>query len=436
MKKSLSYFSITLILSLLCSILQAQVSHYTYDFQTAAYTPLGSGQSLGTTFNDDQIFNDVDAGSSNGPGYPIGFPFTFKGQTFDHFSVSVNGYIVLGTSIFTTYQTYSVLAEPGTTGFAYAIAGLSTDLEAQGNSLLQYSTIGTAPNRTLVVEWNHYRKYGAGADDLNFQIRLHETTNAIELSYGTMISDAFGATAQVGLRGATATNIKGLTTTTNWAAATYTTSSSAALPLHTAAMPASGFGFVWTPGSTLPVNWLWFTAQRKEGNVALQWRTANEQHNQHFILERSKDGQSFTAFQTVKAAGNGITSYTYTAIDQQPYAGTSFYRIQQVDKDGSIHYSPTAHVKEGTMEKEAFTISSVSSDGYFIVRSETNRPIETITISITNPAGTYLHQQQWKVAIGTQFMPVDLRGKPGGLYLVQLYDQQGQLLKALKVMKQ
>ncbi len=97
-------------------------------------------------------------------------------------------------------------------------------------SNIHVETIGTAPNRVFVVQWSNFRRFGttlATTQDmkLNFQVRLYENDNSIEVVYGDCTPGAttFTTVNQVGLRGPNNTfatnvnnrlNVKG--TNDNW----------------------------------------------------------------------------------------------------------------------------------------------------------------------------------------------------------------------------
>jgi hypothetical protein len=80
--------------------------------------------------------------------------------------------------------------------------------------------------------------------------------------------------------------------------------------------------------------------------VRLTWATASEKNSQHFEVERSADGVAFAAIGTVAAAGTTATARTYTLRDAALPAGASvlYYRLRQVDLDGTAHYSPVRSV--------------------------------------------------------------------------------------------
>lgn len=86
---------------------------------------------------------------------------------------------------------------------------------------------------------------------------------------------------------------------------------------------------------TLPVSWLSFTAEKQNSNVLLKWQTSAESNSAQFVVEYSADGNNFTAIGTVAAAGNSNSVRNYSFVHAQPRNGNNFYRIRQVDIDGS-----------------------------------------------------------------------------------------------------
>ncbi|MEP6683537.1 MAG: alpha-amylase family glycosyl hydrolase [Parafilimonas sp.] len=92
-------------------------------------------------------------------------------------------------------------------------------------------------------------------------------------------------------------------------------------------------------GKVLAVNWLSFTAQKTGVHtVTLKWSTQSETNNDRFEVERSNDGVSFTKIASINASQTSGTQH-YSFPDNNPLNGISYYRIKQVDKDGSYQYS-------------------------------------------------------------------------------------------------
>jgi hypothetical protein len=96
----------------------------------------------------------------------------------------------------------------------------------------------------------------------------------------------------------------------------------------------------------LPVVLVDFTAQAQGTGVNLAWRTASEAGSDRFDLERSLDGTTFTKFGTVAAHGTTTQAHAYAFRDAQlpAGAGTLYYRLRQVDLDGTFSFSPVRSV--------------------------------------------------------------------------------------------
>jgi subtilisin-like proprotein convertase family protein len=231
----------------------AQISTYVFLQSNGTYTEnTDAGRViLGTTTNDDQVFNNNTAGAAapqTNTGFPIGFNFTYNGIVYDKFAVSANGWMVLGTGSFQIGGSgnYTPLSLAGPAGYVSAIGALARDLQAQAGAELSYQTLGTAPNRTLVVQWKGYRRFLGAGQNYNFQIVLTETTNTVQVVYGTFAeSSATDGAVQVGLRGATNADFNNRTGL--WATSTAGGTNAASMSLSTAsgAIPTSGLTYTW-----------------------------------------------------------------------------------------------------------------------------------------------------------------------------------------------
>jgi hypothetical protein len=99
----------------------------------------------------------------------------------------------------------------------------------------------------------------------------------------------------------------------------------------------------------LPVTLLRFDAEKINNTTAmLRWSTATEQNTSHFEVERSSDGKNFSQIGRVTAAGNAVTTNNYNLPDLSPLAGSSYYRLKTVDRDGKLDYSPISVLNFGS----------------------------------------------------------------------------------------
>ena len=139
----------------------------------------------------------------------------------------------------------------------------------------------------------------------------------------------------------------------------------------------------------LPVELAAFSAAPKPTGTALTWTTASELNNAHFVVERSSDGTLFVALGQVAGAGSSMQPHTYTYFDAQTPAGVSYYRLRQVDTDGSEHFSPVVVVRGRLTDAISFSPNPVTDQATFsspeattlIVHDGLGRTIRTLMLS-------------------------------------------------------
>ena len=101
----------------------------------------------------------------------------------------------------------------------------------------------------------------------------------------------------------------------------------------------------------LPVELISFTATRQENDVLLNWETASETNNAYFDIEVSKEpnpiiNENFVAIGRVAGHGTSNQGHQYSFVDSRPNkAEVHYYRLKQVNFDGSFEYSDVRSVK-------------------------------------------------------------------------------------------
>jgi hypothetical protein len=82
-----------------------------------------------------------------------------------------------------------------------------------------------------------------------------------------------------------------------------------------------------------------FTGQAGSAGNVLRWTTASEANSDYFDVERSANGREFAKIGQLAAAGTTSAAHSYQFTDAAATA-TSYYRLRQVDLDGTATYSP------------------------------------------------------------------------------------------------
>lgn len=247
----------------------------------------------------------------------IGFDFWYNGVRYTQFSASTNGFIDFSTSTddggptgddfgfdnsaFTTANTANATLP--------AIAPFYDDLTAQGGvdplgTSIKYLVSGTAPNRTLTIEWINMAVYLNTTPSLNFQVKLVETSGKIFVNYGTMntgnqlFSYSMGLNGQVLSATPTAAQLKMLQTVNS-------NVMSNTVQNGLSAMPAANSQYVFTPPvPSVPSGAIAFTGITT-GGMTLNWTNwANNEVG--YVIYNSTDGVNFSF--VTQTAANAVSS--------------------------------------------------------------------------------------------------------------------------------
>ncbi len=101
--------------------------------------------------------------------------------------------------------------------------------------------------------------------------------------------------------------------------------------------------------STLPVELIEFVATLEQADLAtrvrLSWKTASESNNLGFEVQRARNGHDFQTLAFVPGAGTTATPQTYEYVDQEVTAGSYYYRLKQMDRDGAIQFTQAQYVE-------------------------------------------------------------------------------------------
>lgn len=95
----------------------------------------------------------------------------------------------------------------------------------------------------------------------------------------------------------------------------------------------------------LPVELLYFEAAKDEYTALLNWETAIEINNDYFDVEWSEDGTSFRNIGQVAGAGTSYGNHRYEFRHRTPVEGINYYRLRQVDFDGTFDHTEVRTVK-------------------------------------------------------------------------------------------
>lgn len=146
------------------------------------------------------------------------------------------------------------------------------------------------------------------------------------------------------------------------------------------------FGATNSSNGAFPIELLSFSAENKGYQNELFWATETEINNDHFEIERSKDTHAFEKIGDIKGAGNSTTTQYYQFTDATPFNGKNYYRLKQIDVNGSYSYSHVVEVELDIANGVAIFPNPVLEEFHIMVE----KPNQSIII--TDEIGKILFQ--------------------------------------------
>jgi len=187
-------------------------------------------------------------------------------------------------------------------------------------------------------------------------------------------------------------------------------------------------------GGPLPVAFLGIDARQKGNGVNVEWSTSSEYNNKYFVVERSNDGGHtwFTATK-VNSQGNSNTRHDYSSFDAKPQLGLNYYRVRQVDFDGTSKFSSTVVVKvnidktSGTVLTNPFR-TDITLD-FLSSRSQ------MLNARVFDNMGRMVINQQLSLNGGTSRKIIPASRLQTGMYIIQVIDDEGNVIVNSKLVK-
>jgi hypothetical protein len=169
-------------------------------------------------------------------------------------------------------------------------------------------------------------------------------------------------------------------------------------------------------GCPLPVELTAFTAVPVPGQgVLLRWTTASERNSAAFVVESQGEAVgAWQEFARTAAAGTSTSTHAYGTFDPRPLAGTRYYRLRQIDLDGTTAYSPVVAVRA----REVATVVAFPNPASSSVTLR--GPLangNAATVRLLDATGRCVARRTSPAGQATFDLP--LTGVPAGLYLVE-----------------
>ncbi|UOQ73574.1 Ig-like domain-containing protein [Hymenobacter cellulosilyticus] len=157
----------------------------------------------------------------------------------------------------------------------------------------------------------------------------------------------------------------------------------------------------------LPVQLSVFSAKADNADALLDWKTASEKNNARFEVERSFNANDFQRIASVTGRGTTTTESAYQYRDAQvgrEGVKLVYYRLRQVDTDGSVSLSPVRTVQFAAGRPLAVALYPNPNPGTATL-DLTGLPAGECQVQLTDLTGRVLRRY---VAIGAEKQPLDV----------------------------
>ncbi|MEZ4825162.1 MAG: right-handed parallel beta-helix repeat-containing protein [Bacteroidia bacterium] len=182
-------------------------------------------------------------------------------------------------------------------------------------------------------------------------------------------------------------------------------------------------------GSTgFPVEFLDFTVTPSGNHAMLDWSTASELSNSHFVIERSIDSHIWEALDLVPGAGTSDRIQYYQYRDKNPLPGESFYRLRQTDFDGGFNYSEVrSFLFRGDQDILAVYPNPFSHTIQLYAELAQESPV---TVTFTDPVGKVVFREEI-LATGSKTIEkgIPLPRFSPGVYMLTVETRYSKLVK-------
>lgn len=145
--------------------------------------------------------------------------------------------------------------------------------------------------------------------------------------------------------------------------------------------------------AALPVTLVRFEGKRlDEENVVLFWETSDESNNDYFEVERTLNpALGYTVVSKVAGAGSTSSTRRYQLNDANSYTDYTYYRLKQVDFDGTYVYSSIVSIKPAIIPLSLITFPNPGQGKSLAFKVQGLKVAEQASIAIYDVKGVKIY---------------------------------------------
>lgn len=185
--------------------------------------------------------------------------------------------------------------------------------------------------------------------------------------------------------------------------------------------------------SFLPVELIAFTTEKQNEGAILNWTTASEISNSHFEVQTSIDGINWITIGIVQGAGDSFEENNYSFYDNEPGSGVQYYRLKQVDFDGT---ATNSNVNKVSFDED-------SEPSYILAYDNGNNEIE-VKLAVNGMGSVNLVDGRGRIVQKQTFISISKKGTiikfdksnlPQGIYFINMVSNNIYMSQKISIFK-
>ncbi|OHX65104.1 T9SS type A sorting domain-containing protein [Flammeovirga pacifica] len=168
-----------------------------------------------------------------------------------------------------------------------------------------------------------------------------------------------------------------------------------------------------SPSNDLPVELLYFDAQLNNGKVTLQWATATEKNNDHFVISKSTDHRNWQDIKKIRGNGNSQTKITYQYAEEAGQDAVIYYQLKQVDFDGTEEVFPSIRINNSSEDTYLYAYPNPATSNLIIEGTDLQ------TLQLFHFTGVEVTQKVFQKAMHENKVQLDISTLIPGVYVIK-----------------
>jgi hypothetical protein len=187
----------------------------------------------------------------------------------------------------------------------------------------------------------------------------------------------------------------------------------------------SPFAIGGDPVSPLPIVLREFTASCAEEGVTLNWTTESEINNERFFVQRSADLMQWEEVLALPGAGNSNAPLSYSAADERPLGGISYYRLGQQDYDGTTElFDPVSIYCQTELSGDALHVYPNPAEEMFTVSLYLSEHLPEANFQLVDLNGRLVASHSFSGLKGNNTFQINRQGVESGTYVLRVMSEK------------